>query len=127
MSMLGRLSPRVLHPAMAIQGTFVVVADGPAQDIAVSLHAAGAFPIIEATWSEAPAALASVEPEAVVLADCCASEKHVFAFQRALSEQRKKSGGALIPIIARAGDDCAVGVANALVIAATAPVERITR
>jgi len=112
---------------MALQGPFVVVADSPAPDIVVGLSAAGAFPIIEAKWAEAPAALASVEPEAIVLGDLCGSEKHAFAFQRALAERRKKAGGAFIPIVARAADDVAVGMPDALAIAAKAPVERIAR
>ena len=112
---------------MALQGTFVVVADSPAQDVVAGLSAAGAFPVIEASWAEAPAALASVEPEAIVLGDICGNDKHTFALQRALAERRKKTGGVLIPIIARTGDDVAVGIPDALAIAASAPVERIAR
>jgi hypothetical protein len=112
---------------MALQGTFVVVADSPAQDVVVGLSAAGAFPVIEASWAEASAALASVEPEAIVLGDICGNDKHTAALQRALVERRKKAGGVLIPIVARAGDDVAVGIPDALAIAASAPVERIAR
>ena len=54
---------------MALQGPFVVVADSPAADVVEALHAAGAFPIIETNWADAAAAMASVEPEAVVLAE----------------------------------------------------------
>ena len=53
---------------MALQGPFVVVADSPAPDVVEALRAAGAFPIIETNWPDAVAAIASVEPEAVVLA-----------------------------------------------------------
>src|SRR5580704_4360580 len=112
---------------MALQGTFVVVADSPAQDVVAGLSAAGAFPVIEARWAEAPAALASIEPEAIVLGDICGNDKHTFALQRALAERRKKTGDILIPIIARTSDDVAVGIPDALAIAASAPVERIAR
>ena len=66
--------PLILHPAglylnMALQGPFVVVADSPAVDVVAALRAEGAFPIIEASWADAAAALASVEPEAIVLAE----------------------------------------------------------
>ena len=57
---------------MALQGPLVVVADSPAPDVVEALRAAGAFPIVEADWAEAAAALASVEPEAVVVAEPCA-------------------------------------------------------
>ncbi len=112
---------------MPLQGTFVVVADSPAQDVVAGLSAAGAFPVIEATWAEAPSALASVEPEAIVLGDICDIDKHNFALQRALADRRKKTGGVLIPVIARIGDDATAGIADALAIAASAPVERIAR
>jgi hypothetical protein len=112
---------------MALQGTFVVVADSPAQDVVAGLSAAGAFPIIEASWAEAPAALASVEPEAIVLGDICGNDKHNFALQRALADRRKKAGGVFIPVIARIGDDATAGIADALAISAAAPVERISR
>ena len=61
---------------MALQGPFVVVADSPATDVVEALHAAGAFPIIETNWADAAAAIASVEPEAVVLAEACSSLKN---------------------------------------------------
>ena len=54
---------------MALQGPFLVVADSPAPDVVDALRAAGAFPIVEADWPDAATAVASVEPEGVVLAD----------------------------------------------------------
>ena len=42
---------------MALQGPFAVIADSPAPDVVEALRAAGAFPIIEATWTDAPTAL----------------------------------------------------------------------
>ena len=56
---------------MALQGPFVVVADNPAPDVVEALQTAGAFPIIETNWADAAAALASVEPEGLLLADLC--------------------------------------------------------
>jgi hypothetical protein len=110
---------------MALQGPFVVIADSPAPDVVAALRAAGAFPIIEVSWADAPAALASVEPEAVVLAEPCADPKRAAALIRALADQRKNAGGAFTPVIARTRDDGAPAVPDALAIAANAPAERI--
>ena len=60
---------------MPLQGPFVVVADSPATDVVEALRSAGAFPIIETNWADAAAALASVEPEAVVLAEPCSDRR----------------------------------------------------
>ena len=69
---------------MALQGPFVVVADSPAPDIVEALQAAGAFPVIETNWADAAAAMASVEPEAVVLAEACGDRDRANQFARAL-------------------------------------------
>jgi hypothetical protein len=45
--------------AMAMLGPMVVVAESPATDLIDALGRAGAFPIVEATWADAPAAPAS--------------------------------------------------------------------
>jgi GGDEF domain-containing protein len=113
-----------LHPAMALQGSFVVVADSPAVDVVEALRAAGAFPIVEATWADAPAALNSVNPEGVVVAEPCGDR--AAALQRALAG-RRKAGGPVMPILARTRDDGAPAMADALAIAANAPAERIVR
>jgi hypothetical protein len=112
---------------MALQGPFVVVADSQAVDVVAALRAEGAFPIIETTWADAPAALASVDPEAVVLAEPCSDLARAAALTRAHAERRKKSGGALTPIIARLRDDGVPVVPDSLAITMTAPVERIMR
>jgi GGDEF domain-containing protein len=112
---------------MALQGPFVVVADSPVVDVVAGLRAAGAFPIIEASWADAPAALAAVEPEAVVLAEPCGDHRRGAALARALADQRNTGSGAFTPIIARTRDDGPAAVPDALAIAANAPVERIAR
>jgi hypothetical protein len=112
---------------MALQGTFVVIADSPAQDVVAGLRAEGAFPIIEASWADTPAALAAVEPEAIVLAQPCSDDKRCAALSRALAAQRKNGSGAFMPILARTRDDGPAVLPEALAIAANAPVERLTR
>jgi hypothetical protein len=110
---------------MALQGPFVVVADSPAPDVHAALRDAGGFPIIEATWADAAAAVASVEPEAVVLAEPCADPPVATALARALAGQRKKNDGLFMPVLARVRDDSAAALPEALAVAAKAPVGRI--
>ena len=116
---------KTLQGTMALQGTFVVVGDGA--DIVAGLRASGAFPVVETSWTDASKALASVEPEAIVLAEPCPDERSAFALSRALTELRKKSGGAITPVIARCSDEEQLTPPDALGIAASAPVERIGR
>jgi hypothetical protein len=109
---------------MALQGPFVVVADSPAPDVVEALRAAGAFPVIEASWADAPAAFATVEPEAVVLAEPCNDRVRGAVLAQALSDQK---AGPFTPVIARTREDAVPVVSDALVIAAHAPTERIAR
>jgi GGDEF domain-containing protein len=109
---------------MALQGSFVVVSDKPAPEMVEALRGAGGFPIVEADWAEAPAALASVEPEAVVLADAGADASRVAAFAKALAD-RQQTERPFMPVLARARGDGSAVLPDALTIAANAPVERI--
>jgi hypothetical protein len=111
---------------MALQGPFLVVAESPAPDVLEALRAAGAFPIVESAWPDAATAVASVEPEAVVLADACSDRERAPAHARALAAQLKKSGGPFIPVIARTREDTAMPVPDALAISASTPAGRIT-
>ena len=112
---------------MTLQGPFVVVADGQAADVVAALRAAGAFPIIESSWADAPSALTSVKPEAAVLAEPCADRACAAALDAALADHRENTSAAFMPVIACAGDDGETGIADALVIAGNAPGERIVR
>jgi GGDEF domain-containing protein len=110
---------------MALQGSFVVVADSPAPDIVQALRGAGGFPIIETGWAEAPAALGSADPEAVVLADASADASHAAALARTLADRLKSGEHAFMPVLARAREDGSAIMPEALTIAANAPAERI--
>jgi hypothetical protein len=112
---------------MSLQGPFAVIADQPAPDVVDALRAAGAFPIIEITWTDAPAALASLEPEAVVLAEACPDRASAAALASVLAEQRQKGNGLYMPVVARTRDDGAPAVPDALTIAANASPERLVR
>lgn len=106
---------------MALQGPFVVVADSPVPDVVEALRTAGAFPVVETDWAEAAHALASVEPEAVVLAEPYADD----AAAAVLAEQLKMPDRPLVPVLARIRDDGAALFPGALTIAASAPAERL--
>src|SRR5690242_9962786 len=54
---------------MSLQGPLLVVADAPATAPIEALSAAGAFPIVESTWADAPTAFVAVKPAAIILAD----------------------------------------------------------
>ena len=111
---------------MALQGPFVVVADSPDADVVEALRADGAFPIIETGWADAPAALSSVEPEAVVLAEPCSDLARAAAIAHALTRPRNKKR-ALTPVVARSRDDAVPPVPDALTVAFAAPAEHIVR
>jgi GGDEF domain-containing protein len=112
---------------MALQGPFLVVADNPARDVADALRAAGAFPIVEADWNDAAAAVGSVAPQGVVLAGRHADSDAGKEQARLLGDQLDADGGPLIPIVARLSDDAAPPIADALVISASVPVAHIAR
>jgi len=111
---------------MALQGPFVVVADSPAPDVVDALRSAGAFPVVEATWADAGAAVGSVEPEAVVLASPCAAQERAAAYARVIAD-RIAGDGAFIPVIVRAREDAPPPFPDALMISARAPAERMVR
>jgi hypothetical protein len=106
---------------MALQGPIVVVADTAAPDLVAALRAAGAFPVVETCWAEASAALGSVEPEALVLAEPCTDR----AAADKLTDRLKARSGALTPIIARLVGVGSVLPAEVLCIAGNAPPDRL--
>jgi hypothetical protein len=110
---------------MALQGPFAVIADQPARDVVEALRAAGAYPIIEARWADAAAVLQARSPQAVILADGCADRARAAVLEKALEIQAEQEAGLFTPVIARARDDAAQRFADALVIAAKAPPERL--
>jgi GGDEF domain-containing protein len=112
---------------MALQGPFLVVADSPAPDVVEALRAAGAFPIVEADWPDAAAAVTSVEPEGVVLADSGSASERTDAYGRVLADQLKAGSRPFTPVIARLREDGASLVPDALVMSASAPAAAIAR
>ena len=54
---------------MSLQGPLIVVAEQPAAGLIEALGSAGAFPIVETDWADAPSAFLTVKPAAIVIAD----------------------------------------------------------
>jgi hypothetical protein len=99
----------------------VVVAEAPATDLMDALEKAGAFPIVEATFADAPSAVAEVQPVGLVVADAQppSNARHL----RALVEAIEKRRGPYMPVFVRADGACAVDIPFALPVAIEEPPE----
>ena len=109
---------------MALQGPFVVVADSPGAGVVGALRAAGAFPIVETSWAEAAAAVVSVDPEGLVLANTCSEDVSFGALAAALQRRSSATSSAFLPVVARAREDGVIVLPDALAIAPNMPAER---
>jgi GGDEF domain-containing protein len=106
---------------MSLQGPIVVVAEKPAEALVQAFIAAGAFPVVEARWTDAADAVASIQPSAVVVAEPDPSSPpsaQALEQQLALSET-------YTPVVARVREDSTAALANALPIAEDTRVERL--
>jgi hypothetical protein len=108
---------------MSLQGPLIVVAEQPASGLVEALSAAGAFPIVEAKWADAPAAFLTVRPTAVVIAEPGSPANQASA--RMLGLQIATLNGPIVPIIARVCGDEDAAVPIALPADAALPVERL--
>src|SRR5262249_46919258 len=83
---------------MALLGPMVVVAENSAADLIDVLGKAGAFPIVETRWADAPAAIAEIQPVALAIADPqgAPSPQHVGAVIQCIETR----GGPVTPVIA---------------------------
>jgi len=108
---------------MSLQGPMIVVTDSPATDLVDALVAAGAFPIVETTWADAPTAFDSVKPTAVVIAEPGAPASESAA--RDLCLQIATAKGTIVPVVARVHGDQETAVPIALAADAALPVERL--
>jgi len=108
---------------MSLQGPIVVVGDQLYPELVAALGAAGAFPVVETPWGNAAAAIAKIEPAAVVLnqADGSPDDKTLLALTRTIAEAR----GPHMPVLARVIAGAEPVIATALPIAADASVARI--
>jgi hypothetical protein len=107
---------------MAILGPMVVVAETAAADLVEVLAEAGAFPIVEAAWAHAPAAVAEVQPVAIVIArqpDVPPARKLA-----ALAECLARRTGPITPVVVLIDNDTPT-VADALPICPADSTERL--
>jgi hypothetical protein len=107
---------------MASLGPIVVVAQHPAADTVEALGRAGAFPIVEASWADARAAIDEIEPAALVLAEPSTPPDPDVA--QALAG-RIEAMSLLMPVLARVNDDGAIPIPGALAVAAGDPPGRL--
>jgi len=108
---------------MSLQGPLIVVAEQPAAELVQALSMAGAFPIVESKWADAPAAFVTVKPAAIVIAEPGAPAN--IASARMLCLQVATVNGPLVPVIARVCGDDDAAVPIALPADATLPVDRL--
>src|SRR3954447_5562213 len=108
---------------MSLQGAMVVVTDNPAPDLVEALGAAGAFPVVESCWTDAPSAFSSVQPSAVVLADPGPASDSKAA--ETLGLQIKTRSGPFIPLIGRTRSGLSMAIAGGLPIDTDASPTRL--
>ena len=108
---------------MSLQGPMIVVAETPAGDLVEALGAAGAFPIIEAKWTDAPTAFVAVKPAAVVIAEPGLPPSETSA--RMLCLQVATAMGPIVPVIARTQDELDPAIPIALPFDAGLPLEQL--
>ena len=108
---------------MSLQGPLIVVAEHPATDLVEALGTAGAFPLVETKWPDAPAAFVTVKPAAVVIAEPGPPANDEAA--RMLCLQVATSKGPVVPVIARVRGDEDAAVPIALPADAALPAQRL--
>jgi hypothetical protein len=107
---------------MALLGPVVVVAENPAPDTVEALSEAGAFPIVEASWADASAAIDEIAPCALVLAE---PEPPPDPRLAQVLAGRIEAMGPLMPVLARLGRDGTIPIPNALAVSARDPMHRL--
>jgi GGDEF domain-containing protein len=108
---------------MSQLGPVVVVAERTAADLIKTLAQAGAFPVVETCWSAAPAAFASVQPAAVVVAEPGPAPDAAAA--EALERQLNIGSGPFVPLIGRCDGTLAPAIADSLAIGVDASTDRL--
>jgi hypothetical protein len=106
---------------MALLGPMVVVAENPAAEAVEMLGKAGAFPIIEASWDEAGAAIDEIKPCAVLLADPGPAPDHAVEALRG----RIEAAAPVMPVLARLGPEGTAQLPQALAVSALDPMPRL--
>lgn len=106
---------------MPLQGPLVVISEAPANYLVTAFTKAGAFPVVEARWVDAVAAIASIQPAAVVISELGSVDTTIeVAFRKQIARAQL-----YVPVIARVPENAALADSNVLPIAADAPIERL--
>ena len=107
---------------MSLQGPIVVIADQKDAALAAALSAAGAFPIVEASWPEGADAIARIEPAGIVASN---PELPAVDLAQAVRDAIEALGGPHLPVVARVAHVGVPAIAGALPIAAGGAPERV--
>jgi hypothetical protein len=108
---------------MAALGPIVVVAEKPAPDVVEALGKAEAFPIVEATWSDAPTALAEIKPAAMLVADVRPPLDADLV--QALIKRLSARSGAYMPVLMRLAPESDIAIPTALPTLLEEPLTRL--
>jgi GGDEF domain-containing protein len=106
---------------MSLQGPILIIAGRPGSELAQAFTNAGASPVIEASWAEAPLAANGIKPAAIVVSDPDISD---FAAANALS-QWIAAAAPYVPAVVRVRDGAAPALPDALPVSEDTPVERL--
>ena len=106
---------------MPLQGPLVVISEKPAGGLVAAFTKAGAFPVVEARWVDAVAAITSIQPVAVVISELDSVDPNVAdAFGKQIARAQT-----YVPVIAMVRENTSLTDGGALPIAFDAPIERL--
>jgi len=108
---------------MASLGPVVVVAENPAAEAVEALSNAGAFPVVEARWADARAAIDEIQPAALLLAEPAPPPDPRVA---QVLTSRIEAMNLLMPVLARLDDRGTVPIPYALAVSVKDPMRRLT-
>jgi GGDEF domain-containing protein len=108
---------------MAMLGPMVVVAEAPAADLVDILGKAGAFPIVEAKFADAAAAVTEIQPAALLIAETSPSPTD--RQLKALLKTIETRGGPFMPVLARVDGPDIIAIPFALPVAVSEPADRL--
>src|SRR6266700_818050 len=107
---------------MSLLGPIVLVAENPPTATVEALGKAGAFPIVEANWADARAAIDEIAPSALVLAE---PEPPPDARLAQVLTGRIEAMSPLMPVLARLDDDGTIPIPYALAVSVKDPMSRL--
>src|SRR5262245_38466785 len=106
---------------MSLQGPILIIVGRTGSELTDAFTKAGAAPVVEAGWAEAPAAARGIGAAAIVVGDPDISD---FAAANALS-QWIAAAVPYVPAVVRVRDDAAPALPDALPVSEDAPLERL--